>query len=381
MKIGIDKIGFYVPKLYLDIETLAINREVDPMKYKKGLMLDKMAVAPLNQDIISMGVNAAHSILTKEDIEKIDMVLFATESSIDQSKAAATHLISLLSLKKNIRALELKHACYALTAAIQFAKNHVKENPESKVLVVGSDIAKYGIKTDGEPTQGAGAIALIISKDPCIAEIENVSGLYADDIYDFWRPSYSPYAMVDGQYSNEMYKKFFLESYEDYLKKSRHKKEDIDAFIFHIPYAKLGLKTLSLIEPNIESNLYQYFNQSIVYNQQVGNIYTGSLYLSLVSLLEQGEMKDNSRIGLFSYGSGAVAEFYTIKLVNGYKNHLNKIYHEKLLENRKALSIESYESLISTHLTNDIKFEDENESYCELKEISHQQRKYSIKAV
>src|SRR5690606_297 len=105
---------------------------------------------------------------TEEDKKDIDLVLFATESGIDHSKAAATNLAQLLGLKSEIRAIELKQACYSATIALYFAKGHILQNPNSKVLVVGSDIARYGLETDGEPTQGAGAVAMLITKNPKI---------------------------------------------------------------------------------------------------------------------------------------------------------------------------------------------------------------------
>lgn len=57
------------------------------------------------------------------------------------------------------------------------------------------------------------------------------------------------------------------------------------------------------------------------YGKEVGNIYTASLYMSLLSLLEVDQPKAGSLIGLFSYGSGAMAEFFTGRLVDGYENN------------------------------------------------------------
>ena len=58
MKIGIHKMSFYVPKFYLDINTLANARGIDPLKYTNGLLTHKMSVAPFNQDIITLAANA-----------------------------------------------------------------------------------------------------------------------------------------------------------------------------------------------------------------------------------------------------------------------------------------------------------------------------------
>ena len=38
MKIGIDKIGFAMPKYYLDIRDLATARGIEPDKFTKGLL-------------------------------------------------------------------------------------------------------------------------------------------------------------------------------------------------------------------------------------------------------------------------------------------------------------------------------------------------------
>ena len=55
-------------------------------------------------------------------------------------------------------------------------------------LVVASDVALYAPKDPGEPTQGAGAVAMIISEDARIAEIELASYPYSMPVFDFWRP-------------------------------------------------------------------------------------------------------------------------------------------------------------------------------------------------
>ncbi|MFX3837069.1 hydroxymethylglutaryl-CoA synthase, partial [Streptococcus suis] len=53
MNIGIDKIGFAAPEYVLDLADLAQARNVDPKKFKIGLLQSEMAVAPVTQDIIS----------------------------------------------------------------------------------------------------------------------------------------------------------------------------------------------------------------------------------------------------------------------------------------------------------------------------------------
>ena len=242
MNIGIDKIGFYTPPFALSMEDLAAERGVEPAKYTVGIGQSTMAVAPVTQDIVTMGANAAIGILDEADKKAIDMILVGTETGIDQSKSAAVYIQKLLGLSNRVRSVELKHACYGATAALQLAKGHIALNPESKVLVIASDIAKYGLKSGGEPTQGAGAVAMVVSAEPRLLRLEDETSLFTDDVMDFWRPNYEAYPMVDGKFSNEQYMRFFAEVWNDYATQTGATFADLEAICFHLPYTKMGLK-------------------------------------------------------------------------------------------------------------------------------------------
>ena len=119
MNIGIDKINFYIPNYFIDMVKLAQARQVDPNKYLIGIGQTHMAVSPVNQDIVSMGANAAKDIITDDDKNHIGMVIVATESAIDSAKAAAVQIHHLLGIQPYARCFEMKEACYAATPAIQ----------------------------------------------------------------------------------------------------------------------------------------------------------------------------------------------------------------------------------------------------------------------
>lgn len=358
MNIGIDKIGFYTPDQYVDMEKLAEKRGVEPAKYTIGIGQERMAVAPLHEDAVSMAANAALSILDDEDRKNIDLVLFGTESGVDHSKSGAVWVHHLTDIQENARSFELKQACYGATAGIKMAMGHIALNPEKKALILGADIAKYGLNTPGEPTQGAGAVAMVLSSNPRILALDNDSASLTKDISDFWRPLYSDYAFVDGKYSNEAYLSFLKDVWENYKEKTDRDLKDFEAVCFHLPYTKMAKKAiLSLTENAPEEDaerLMGHYQNSIAYNKQVGNVYTGSLYLSMLSLLEQSEeLAEGSRIGLFSYGSGAVGEFFSGVVQPGYKAYLNQEAHESLLSSRRELTIDEYEELLEKSLPKD----------------------------
>lgn len=184
MTIGIDKIGFATSPYVLRLEDLAAARDTDPEKLSKGLLLKEQSVAPITEDIVTLAATAADDILTDEDKAAIDMVILATESGIDQSKAAAVFVHGLLDIQPFARSFEMKEACYAATAALDYAKLHVEKFPHSKVLVIASDIAKYGIGSPGEPTQGAGAVAMLISQNPRVLSFNDDNVAQTRDVLD-----------------------------------------------------------------------------------------------------------------------------------------------------------------------------------------------------
>ena len=358
MKIGIDKIGFAMPEYYLDIRDLAIARGIEPDKFTKGLLQLEMSIPPVSQDIVTLGAQAAFEILDNDDLEKIDMIIVGTESGIDQSKASAVFIHGLLDIQPFVRTIEVKEACYGATAALDFAKNHVLNNPDSRVLVIASDIAKYGVKSSGESTQGAGSCAMLVTSNPRLLELNNDNLCLTRDVMDFWRPNYSQYAFVEGKFSTEQYLGWLETVWAKYLERTKQQLQDLSAVCLHLPYPKLGLKGLQLLleQENNEStkeNLLARFNESILYSQRVGNIYTGSLFLGLLSLLENNTtLKAGDKIALYSYGSGAVAEVFGMTLVEGYENQL-KTNRLEQFNNRKQISVDEYEKMFFRDTTVD----------------------------
>ena len=52
----------------------------------------------------------------------------------------------------------------------------------------------------------------------------------------------------------------------------------------------------------------------------LGNIYTGSLYNGLISLVCDNQIDmTNSKVFLFSYGSGCAASLFSVNVFDGYR--------------------------------------------------------------
>lgn len=352
MKIGIDKMAFATTDEYIDLRELARKRGEEPDKYTIGIGQDYQAVVPATQDIVTLGATAAQKLLTEDDKKHLSTIIVATESGIDNSKASAIYIKHLLGLNDFIRAVELKEACYSATAGIQFAKGLVAMNPQSSVLVIAADIARYGLNTPGEVTQGAGAVAMLITANPRILALEDTTVSYTKDVMDFWRPLYATEACVDGKYSTNVYIEFFLECWQRYQQLTGRQLDDFAALTFHLPFTKMGKKGLEGLLKDDHSAIAEKMRHQLTasqkYSREVGNLYTGSLYLSVMSLLQNGDVKAGDRIGLFSYGSGAEGEFYTGILQAGFEKQLNDVKSD--LAKRHQISIADYEEKFNDQL-------------------------------
>lgn len=353
--IGIHDIELATGHYVLHLDDLAAYNGVDPMKYHAGLGQDEMSVVAPDEDIVTMAASAAAALLARTGTAGIRTVFFATETGVDQSKAAATWVHKLLGLPQNVRVTELKQACYAGTVALQAALGIVSRNPAERVLVIASDIARYELDSPGEPTQGAGAVAMLIGANPALLEIEPHSGLFTAEVDDFWRPNGSNTAVVDGKLSVSAYLDALSGSWEDLQAAGGPAVSEIDRMIYHQPFTKMARKAqtrLREITGGTAQNDAALQTQedalaaAASYNRRLGNTYTASLYSGLISLLDNDPADlTGKRLGLFSYGSGSVSELFTGIVQDGYRQVRDSSRVAKLLDEREKLSVARYREL------------------------------------
>jgi len=346
VKIGIHDLEVATSHYVLDLDTLAEQHDIDPNKFRIGLGQDKFSMPAPDEDIVTMAAEAAQTLLERHDVSKIRQVYFATESSVDQSKAAGVYLHELLGLPANVRSIELKQACYSGTAALQLAINAIARNPEEQILVITSDVARYALDSGGEPTQGAGSVAMLISADPNLVEIEPGSGLHTTDVNDFWRPNDSTTPFVDGQLSLDAYLAATTAAWDDLAARRELSVDDIHRFLHHQPFTKMARKQLAAMAEHTGCELSDdLIEESMSYNRALGNTYTASLYFALTAQLHNNAELAGKRLGFFSYGSGAVAEFFTGVVQDNYRDHIYPQNVAKQLDNRVELTYDEYREL------------------------------------
>ncbi|MBU1558674.1 MAG: hydroxymethylglutaryl-CoA synthase [Pseudomonadota bacterium] len=349
-KIGIDTVGFYTSHYYFDIEDFAKARQLDVNKFHIGLGQYKMGIPAPDEDVVSMGANAAKEALQDININDIGALLFATESGIDQSKSAGVYVHTLLNLPAHCRIMELKQACYAATAALQIAVSLVQRQPNKKILLISSDVARYAMHSPAESSQGCGAIAMVISTEPRVLEIEPAYGVYTEDVMDFWRPNYKEVPFVEGKHSSLVYLRVLEKVWDHFCSETDVAFQDIQHFCYHSPLPRLVEKAHKLLKringksDLLETHIREELDAALKYAHDLGNTYTGALYISLLSLLTHTkENLSGHRVGFYSYGSGCVGEFFTGIIQDNYRKMIDTSVHKEMMQSREPLSYEDYE--------------------------------------
>ena len=349
MNIGIDQIHFYCPHYTIDIKTISAARDYHSTTLADDIGQEKMAVPPPDEDVVSMAANAGLPIIEKIGTDSIDMLIFATESGVDQSKSAGIYVHQLLNLSKQCRVFEIKQACYSATAALQLALPYIAQSPEKKVLILASDIARYDLKSNEELTQGAAAIAMLISANPRIIAFQGETGYYTEDVMDFWRPNICSEALVNSALSIRMYIKSLLQTWTHYQSLSQSSFDQHFRFCYHLPFSNMAYRAHRHLRkhlhlPSSKEEIRVQIGDSLCYNRIIGNSYTASLYIVFASLLDNssGDLS-HEKIAFFSYGSGCMAEFFSGIMMPTYHKELYTERHQQNLENRKLLSLEDYE--------------------------------------
>jgi len=269
MAAGIDDIGIYIPRLYVDAADFASARGVDPAKLVRGLGISQMAMVDTNQDPACLAANACLRVMKKNNLSPDDIgrLYVSTESSFDESKAMNSYVIGMLEQVygsesfEHCGGVETKFACVSGSYALYDNANWIRagEAEGKSALVVVSDIAKYDLGSSGELTQGAGALAMLLNDKPRLLSFDpKVTSTSIKDEYDFYRPFGKETPIVHGQYSNLLYliqvktalmayKKKALDRGIIKLREGESFLDYIDYICMHLPYSNMGKKALSYL--------------------------------------------------------------------------------------------------------------------------------------
>ncbi len=418
MTAGIDSIAFSIPKLFLPIPELAFHRNIDPDKLTKGLGLQRMSFPDVHQDVAEMASNAAWQLMQQDDIQPGDIhrIYVGTESGVDSSKPVASYVLSNLEMVygegsfRNCDVVDLTFACIGALDAVQNCLDYVRLNPTKRALVIATDMAKYDLGSSGEYTQGAGAIAMLITASPRILAFAPHVGVSTEGVFDFFKPRrylsktdlglegnpawhdvlesgisiYKEQPVFEGQYSNECYIHRICDAYAHFKQESNQQDCLFDhwaAIIMHLPYCYQGRRTFidifaseypALLEnqpgethkdkmkalakcPEYLALVAAKLAPAEVASGNVGNIYTGSLFLGLLSTLchHQKSRTDltGRQIGLIGYGSGSKSKVMEATICPDWEMQVSKVRLFEAIDEATPITFTQYEQLHKTECT------------------------------
>ena len=401
---GIEAASFHVPSLYLEIKDLAEKRNIEPAKLERGLGLHKMAFPDVHEDAATFAAEALLKLIRDYNLnpQEISRIYLGTESALDAAKPTATYAMQMVETVlekdfgarcfKNCDVVDMTFACVGAVDALQNCLDFCRANPGKKAVVVASDYAKYELESSGEYTQGGGAVALLLSDNPQLLEIENVYGVATESVFDFFKPRrvalksdlnsstefmpdkieiFTDEPVFDGHYSNQCYQDRIREAYEHYKDQTGIEKpyKDWRYLIFHLPYAFHGKRVFTELY-SLENQLpfgtpeeqktvaksedyLNFINRKIEPSQrassEVGNMYTASVFMALLSAMQVSydnhEDLEGQKIGFLAYGSGSKAKVFAGKVGQSWRNVVEKWNIFENLKNRTSINFETYEKL------------------------------------
>lgn len=323
--VGIDDLNLYAGGLAVECAEIARARGFGERDLAATGFVRRSVVPPF-EDPVTLAVNAARPLVEAAGAGAFGLLIVGTETGLDYAKPISSYVHRYLGLEPSCRNFEVKHACYAATAAVRLAADWAGAGATAgkKALVIATDLAGSAGRRAHHPselTSGEGAVALSVSAAPRILALEASSGCAARETHDVARP-HPTIEVADPLLSLSSYLDLLEIAWEGYRKMAGPL--DLEAhfryLVCHAPFCWLVRQAHRLLvetgveeidDAEVTASFERMVAPTLVHTRELGNIYSGSLYAGLAGLL--GGLPPTAagaRVGLYSYGSGACAEFF-----------------------------------------------------------------------
>jgi len=302
-EVGIVGYGAYVPRFRLPASEVArIWKGADG-----GLPIKEKAVPGLDEDVITMSIEAARNALARAQIDpsEIRAVWVGSESHPYSVKPTSTVVAEALGATPHTQAADWEFACKAGTEAMQAAIGFVGSGMARYALSIGMDTAQGRPGDALEYTAGAGGAAMLLGPGEESLVVIEASYSYATDTPDFWRRADAKYPEHGERFTGEpAYFKHITAAAEGLMEGLGTTAADYAYAVFHQPNTKFPMrvaKQLGFKNEQVEPGLLV---------PLIGNTYAGSAMIGLTAILDIAQPGD--RILLVSYGSGAGSDAFSM---------------------------------------------------------------------
>lgn len=305
--VGIVGYGAYVPRYRLPAT------EVSRMWTggTGGTPIKEKAVNGLDEDVITMSIEAARNALNRAQIDPttIRAVWVGSESHPYAVKPTSTVVAEAIGAVPNTLAGDWEFACKAGTEAMQAAIGFVGSGMAKYALSIGMDTAQGRPGDALEYTAAAGGAAFLIGPAEEALVVINGSYSFVTDTPDFWRRAHAEYPSHGDRFTGEpAYFKHVTGAAEVLMEEMGTKAADYRWAVFHQPNAKFperAAQMLGFTQEQIAPGLL---------SPRIGNTYSGSSMIGLTAILDVAEPDD--RILMVSYGSGAGSDAFDLRVTD-----------------------------------------------------------------
>ena len=294
---GIVSYGAYVPIYRLSRETLN--------QVWGGGGKGEKAIANVDEDSMTMGVEAARDCLEGIAKSSIDALYFASTTPPYKEKQSASIIAAALDLREDIITADLTDSLRSGTIALRMALDAVKAGSAKKVLVIASDCRIPPPNSASEPLFGDGAVAFLVGEDKAAVEVEG-SYYLTSEFVDVWRMEYDKITRTceDRFIREEGYEPHFQKAVSTLLKAHNLSSKDFAKAAFYAPDARLHREMGGKLSLDAKTQV-----QDPLFNK-LGNTGAAFALMTLVGALE--EAKPGDRILCANYGDGADAHILRV---------------------------------------------------------------------
>lgn len=317
--IGIVSYGAYIPKFRIKPSQIAHAWGKAEDEVEKSLGVYEKAVASIDEDAITLAIEAAYGALINGSIDpkNIGGIIVGSESHPYAVKPSSTTVAEILGMGTDYLAADLEFACKAGTAGIQLLSGLISQGKSKFCLAIGSDVAQSKPADVLEYTASSAAAAFILGKTDSIANILNFTS-YSSDTPDFWRKDTEKFPSHAGRFTGApAYFSHVLGASQALLKKVKMTPSDFDFVVFHMPNAKFpkeAAKKLGFNDKQLSAGFIVPY---------IGNPYSASSMVGLAACLDQA--KAGQKIFMCSYGSGAGSDAFVIQTTSLIGSYQKKI--------------------------------------------------------
>lgn len=306
--VGIIGYGAYVPSYRLPAKEVA---RIWAGSKDSGLPIKEKAVPGLDEDVITMSIEAARNALHRAQIdpEELRAVWVGSESHPYSVKPTGTIVAEAIGASRNISAADWEFACKAGTEAMVAAIGLVGAGMARYTMAIGMDTAQGRPGDALEYTAAAGGAAYILGPaEEALAVIEaNYS--YVSDTPDFWRRADQKYPEHGQRFTGEpAYFKHITEAAKQMLHDSGTTAADYTYAVFHQPNAKFPQRVAQMLGFSMDQ-----IKPGLLV-PVIGNTYAGAAMIGLTATLDVAKAGD--RILVVSFGSGAGSDAFMIQVTD-----------------------------------------------------------------